>query len=86
MTEALSFDDLSLGMMVRIQRVCRRLTQQEMADMAEISQEDVALFESNQPLPPIIKLKLLRAYDLIVETGYTNKVASLVRTPVTTRS
>ena len=84
MTEALSFDDLSLGMMARIQRVCRRLTQHEMADRAEVSQKDVDLFESNQRLQPTIKLKLLRAYDLIVEAGYTSKASLLVKMPVAT--
>jgi transcriptional regulator with XRE-family HTH domain len=68
-TEALSFDDLSLGMTARIQRVCRKLTQQEMADMAGVCQNAVESFESNQCLNPIIKRKLLRAYDLIVEAS-----------------
>lgn len=65
MTEAISFDDVSLGMHAKIQRVCRLQTQQEIAGMAGVSEEDVELLESNQYLDPVIKRKLLRAYDLI---------------------
>ena len=63
--EAISFDDVSLGNTCKIQRVCRLQTQQEIADIAGVSQKDVELLESNQRLPLIIKRKLLRAYDLI---------------------
>ena len=66
--EALSWDDSSLGMTARIQRVFRRQTQRDMAVMAGVSLRDVELFESNQRLSPTIMRKLLRAYDLIVET------------------
>jgi len=69
MPETLCFDDLSLGNLARIQRVCRRLTQQEIASKAGVSQNDVYSFEGNQRLPLTTKLKLLRAYDLIVETS-----------------
>ena len=68
MDEALSWDDSSLGMTARIQRVFRRQTQRDMAIMAGVSLKDVELFESNQRLSPTIMRKLLRAYDLIVET------------------
>ena len=69
MRETLCFDDLSLGNLARIQRVCRRLTQREMASKAGVSQNDIYSFEGNQRLPLPTKLKLLRAYDLIVETS-----------------
>ena len=65
MTEDISFDDLSLGNTCKIQRVCRLQTQQDIADIAGVSQEDVESLESNQNLDPIIKHKLLKAYDLI---------------------
>ena len=71
MRETLCFDDLSLGNLARIQRVCRRLTQREMASKAGVSQNDIYSFEGNQRVPLATKLKLLRAYDLIVETSNT---------------
>ena len=71
MPEVLCFDDLSLGNFARIQRVCRRLTQQEMAGKAGVSKKVIYSFEGNQRLPLILKLKLLRAYDLIVEPSNT---------------
>jgi len=71
MPEVLCFDDLSLGNFAKIQRVCWRLTPQEMAGKAGVSQKDVNSFEDNQRLPLILKLKLLRAYDLIVEPSNT---------------
>ena len=67
MAETLTFNDLSLGNIAKIQRVCRLLTQQEIADMANVSQKDVGLFESNNHVNLTIKRKLLRAYDLIIE-------------------
>ena len=61
-------DVLSFGESARLQRVCRRQTQQDMADVTSVSRKDIELFETDQRLSPIIKRKLLRAYDLIVET------------------
>lgn len=72
--EAISFDDPSLGMIAKIQRVLQRLTQQEMASMAGVYQVDVDLFESNQRLPSITELKLLNAYNVIID-------ANMVETP-----
>jgi hypothetical protein len=69
MPEALCFDDLSLGNFAKIQRVCWRLTPQEMAGKAGVPQRVITSFEDNQHLPLITKLKLLRAYDLIVESN-----------------
>ena len=68
MEEALSWDDSSLGMTARIQRVFRSQTQRDIAAMAGVSLKDIELFESNKRLSPTIMRKLLRAYDLIVET------------------
>ncbi len=84
MPEVLRFDDLSLGNMARIQRICRRLTQKDMAGKAGVSHNEVDSFENNQPLPLTLKLKLLRVYDLIVETS--NSSSSLVSIPVTHNS
>ena len=52
---------LPLGLKAKIQRVSRLLTQQELAAIAGVSQEDVDLLESNQPLRPDTRRKLLRA-------------------------
>ena len=52
---------LPLGLKAKIQRVSRLLTQQELAAIAGVSQEEVDLLESNQPLHPDTKRKLLRA-------------------------
>ena len=52
---------LPLGLKAKIQRVSRLLTQQELAAIAGVSQEDVDLLESNQPLRPDARRKLLRA-------------------------
>jgi len=68
MIETTFFDDIPLGDLARIQRVCWQLTQQDMADKTGVSQNDIELFETNQCSSPVMKLKLLRAYDLIVET------------------
>ena len=71
MPETLCFDDVSLGNFAKIQRVCWRLTPREMAGKAGVSQKVITSFEDNQHLPLITKLRLLRAYDLIVETSNT---------------
>ena len=69
MNEAISFDDLSLGMIARIQRVLLRLTTQDVASLACVCEKDVELFESNQLLSPVTNLKLLNAYDTIIEAN-----------------
>ncbi len=57
----MSFDPtVSLGMKARICRVSRLLTQQELAAMVGVSQDDVNLLEHNLPLQLNVKLKLLR--------------------------
>ncbi len=69
MDEAISFDDISLGMTARIQRTLQRLTQQEVASMAGVIEKDVDFFENNQPLPCLPKLKLLNTYNIIIEAN-----------------
>lgn len=75
MDEAISFDDISLGMTAKIQRALLRLTRQEVASMAGVGEKDVDLFESNQLLPCLIQLKLLNAYNIIIEANMV-KVSS----------
>lgn len=63
------FEDItSLGKIARIRRVYYGQTHQYIADMAGVSKQDVELFENDQHLGSIIKRKLLRTYELIVET------------------
>ena len=50
----------SLGFKARKLRISQRLTQQELANLAGVSQEDVRLFEHNLPLRLDTKRKLLR--------------------------
>ena len=69
MNEAISFDDISLGMIGRIQRVLQRLTLQDVASLACVCEKDVELFESNQLLPCTTSLKLLNAYNTIIEAN-----------------
>jgi hypothetical protein len=72
--EAISFDDISLGMTAKIQRVLQRLTPQNVASLACVCKKDVELFESNQLLPCTTNLKLLNAYNTLIE-------ANLARVP-----
>ncbi len=67
--EAISFDDISLGMISRIQRVLQRLTPQDVASLACVCEKDVELFESNRLLPCAANLKLLNAYNTIIEAN-----------------
>jgi hypothetical protein len=68
MIETTFFDDIALGGLARIQRVCWRLTQQDMANITGVPQKDIELFETDQCLSPITKRRLLRVYDLVAET------------------
>lgn len=52
--------ELSHGFNARKLRITQMLTQQELADLAGISQEDVSLFERNLPVRLEAKLKLLK--------------------------
>jgi len=67
--EAISFDDISLGMTAKIQRALLRLTRQEVAIIAGVGEKDVDLFEGNQLLPCLTQLKLLNAYNIIIEAN-----------------
>ncbi len=42
MTEYISFDDLSLGNIAKIQRICRRQTQQEIADIYSVVASNIS--------------------------------------------
>jgi len=74
-SEAISFDDISLGMIARIQRVLQRLTPKDVASLAHVCEKDVELFESNKSLPCATNLKLLYAYNTIIEANIA-RVAS----------
>lgn len=52
--------DSSLGAKAKKLRVCQLLTQQELAQMAGVSEEEVNLFEHNLPMRLEAKHKLLR--------------------------
>ena len=67
--KAISLDDISLGMIARIQRVLQRLTPQDVASLACVCERDVELFESNRLLPCAANLKLLNAYNTIIEAN-----------------
>ena len=69
MNKAISFDDISLGMIAKIQRLLQRLTPQDVASLACVYEKDVELFESNQLLPCVTNLKLLNAYNTIIEAN-----------------
>ena len=71
MNEAISFNDISLGMIARIQRILQRLTQQDVASLACVYEKDVELFESNQLLPYFTKIKLLNVYNMIIDANIT---------------
>jgi len=67
--EAISFDDVSLGMTARIQRVLQRLTPRDIARLACVCEKDVELFESNQLLPGVKTVRLLYAYNTVIEAN-----------------
>jgi len=67
--EAISFDDISLGMTAKIQRVLQRLTPQDVASLACVCEKDVELFESNKLPSRATNLKLLYAYNNIIEAN-----------------
>jgi len=50
----------SISTMARSLRLSLQLTQQELADSAGISKEDVDLFENSLPIPLDIKNRLLK--------------------------
>lgn len=50
----------SVGFKARRLRISQQLTQQELADMAGVSHEEVGLFEQNLPLPLDSKRKILK--------------------------
>ena len=61
MTAVLTFNpEMSLGLKMRNRRVSLLLTQQELANIVGISEEQVDLFENSLPLPLEAKCKLLR--------------------------
>jgi len=73
--EAISFNDVSLGMIARIQRVLQQLTPQDVANLAGVHEKDVELFESNLSLPCAKNLRLLKAYNTIIEANLTRVLA-----------
>jgi len=55
--------EYEIALQARIRYISRRLTKQEIANIARVSKEDVDLFERNQPMNPIAKRRLLNAYS-----------------------
>ena len=68
-SEAISFDDVSLGMTAKIQRILQQLTPQDLAGLACVGEEDVELFESNQLSPCVKTVRLLYAYNTVIEAN-----------------
>ena len=56
------YQEYELSLQAKIKYISRRLTKQEIANIARVSQEDVDLFERGQPINPVAKRKLLNAY------------------------
>jgi hypothetical protein len=56
------YQEYEIALQAQIRYISRRLTKQEIADIARVSQEDVDLFERGQPMNPVAKRKLLNAY------------------------
>ncbi len=56
------YQEYEIALQARIRYISRRLTKQEIASIARVSEEDVDLFERNQPMNPVAKRKLLNAY------------------------
>ena len=78
MTQSISSGGVtSLGKMARIRRIYQGQTLQDVADIAGVSPREVELFENDRHLSPDIKRKLLRAYDLLVETESEKQFYSL---------
>ena len=51
-----------LALQARIRYISRRLSTEEIANIAGVSKEDVDLFEQNELINPVAKRKLLNAY------------------------
>jgi len=61
MTEVLSVSqESSLGFEIRKLRVSRRLTQKELAEIAQVSQKDISLLERSLPVQLGAKRRLLK--------------------------
>ena len=52
--------ELPLGFKAKRLRISQRLTQRELANIAGVSQEEVELFEQNQPVPLDSRRKILK--------------------------
>jgi len=58
----LGYQKYDIALQAQIRYISGRLTKQEIANIACVSQEDVDLFERGQPMNPVAKRKLLDAY------------------------
>lgn len=52
--------ELPIGFKAKRLRISQRLTQRELASMAGVSQEEVELFEQNQPVPLDSRRRILK--------------------------
>jgi transcriptional regulator with XRE-family HTH domain len=59
-TKSTLFKKESTGLKIKRLRIAGLLTQQELADMAGVTREQVDLFERNLPLPLDCKRRILR--------------------------
>ena len=64
---AFLFEQLTLGEKARVVRVARNFRQQQLADLAGVSQTQVSSLERGEYVPLSIKRKILRALDFEAE-------------------
>ena len=64
---AFLFEQLTLGEKARVFRVARNFRQQQLADLAGVSQTQVSSLERGEYVPLSIKRKILRALGLEAE-------------------
>ncbi len=69
LSETISFDDMSLGMVAKIQRVLQGLNLTDVASMAGVSRREVELFECNRLKPCPGSCRLLSAYNIITDAN-----------------
>jgi len=59
----------SMSTLARSLRISLQLTQQELANMADVSKEDIDLLEHNLPIPQYIKNKLFKKLYAVKSAG-----------------
>jgi len=65
MNEILFFDyPLSLGLKVKLLRISRCMSQEQLAEIADVSQETISRLERNLPIKNAARQRLLSILDL----------------------